>query len=100
MNCWEYINCGREVGGANVDEMGICPAALPCELEGTNNGSFGGRICWAVAGTLCDGAASHNSARKLSTCLECDFLNQVHLEESRGFVLTPLHAVQFSSKGI
>jgi hypothetical protein len=100
MNCWEYKNCGRENGGAKVEALGVCPAALPGDHDGTNKGIFGGRICWAVAGTLCDGTPSNISARKLSTCLECKFLDRVHNEEGRHFVLTPLHAVQLSSKSL
>ena len=26
-NCWEYKKCGREVGGAKVKDLGVCPAA-------------------------------------------------------------------------
>lgn len=47
LNCWEYRKCGREVAGANAEELGVCPAALPGEHDGTNKGRFGGRICWA-----------------------------------------------------
>ncbi|MFH1294085.1 MAG: two-CW domain-containing protein [Pseudomonadota bacterium] len=25
-NCWEHKKCGRKVGGAKVQELGVCPA--------------------------------------------------------------------------
>ena len=98
LNCWEYKECGREVGGTRAQEVGVCPAALPGELDGTNNGRFAGRVCWAVAGTLCDGETAGSSAQNLATCLDCEFLNRVHNEESRHFVLTPIHHCEFSLK--
>ena len=91
MNCWEFKKCGRELGGTQVEELGVCPASLSCEFDKTNKGQFGGRICWAVPATLCEGKPAGNSSQKLATCLECEFLNRVHVEESRHFVLTPLH---------
>jgi len=26
MNCWEFMKCGREKGGAKATDLGICPA--------------------------------------------------------------------------
>ena len=54
-NCWEFKNCGRELGGAKVDELGMCIAATDASTDGINNGQNSGRICWAVAGTFCGG---------------------------------------------
>jgi len=34
MNCWEFNKCGREPGGDNVSEYGICPAARDTSLDG------------------------------------------------------------------
>lgn len=55
LNCWEFKKCGRERKGKNVQEMGVCPAALDDSFDGINGGIHGGRICWAVAGTFCEG---------------------------------------------
>jgi hypothetical protein len=52
-NCWEFMNCGRGVGGSRVSERGLCPAAADTSFTGINGGKCGGRFCWAVAGTLC-----------------------------------------------
>ena len=98
LNCWEYKQCGRELGGARAQELGVCPVSLPGQLDGTNEGRFQGRICWAVAGTFCEGEVEGTSARSLATCLECDFLDRVHFEEARHFVLTPIHHRVLSQK--
>ena len=55
LNCWEFKKCGREIGGIKVEELGICPAASDTSVNEFNRGQNGGRICWAVAGTFCDG---------------------------------------------
>ena len=52
-NCWEVMKCGRQPGGEKVGEFGVCPAAEPSEFDGTNRGTYGGRFCWAIAGTFC-----------------------------------------------
>lgn len=82
MNCWEYKSCGREVGGSNVAHMGVCPAATHSETDGLNHGLNGGRICWAVSGTLCGGKIQGTHAEKRASCLSCDFFKTVQREEA------------------
>lgn len=55
MNCWDFFECGREPGGKNESEFGSCPAAKITELDTINDGTNGGRSCWAIAGTYCKG---------------------------------------------
>ncbi|MGD8654719.1 MAG: hypothetical protein PVG28_01325, partial [Desulfobacterales bacterium] len=55
INCWEFMKCGREPGGAKAAEYGTCIAATDSSYAGINTGKNAGRICWAVAGTCCDG---------------------------------------------
>lgn len=87
-NCWEYKKCGREEGGANVSELGVCPVAQKNpEADGINNGKNAGRICWAVAGTLCSGEREGAFAKKQLTCLACDFFKTVYEEEGKNFYL-------------
>jgi hypothetical protein len=62
MNCWEFKKCGREAGGANVKELGVCPA-YP---------NFG-QSCANVAGTFCGGKVQGTFASKLFNCMKCDF---------------------------
>jgi len=82
-NCWEVLGCGREEGGGNADDDGVCPACLEERLNGINNGVNGGRACWAVSDTNCGNKATE----KLIRCLECSFFKQVEYEEGRNFVV-------------
>ena len=81
LNCWEYKKCGREPGGAKVSELGICPATIETRADGVNGGKDGGRVCWAIAGTLCDKVVQGTFALRLETCLKCDFCQLVLTEE-------------------
>ena len=75
-NCWEVQQCGREPGGANVETLGVCAAAVSQTYDGVNQGLNGGRFCWAIAGTLCGGKPQGTMAQKLSNCMECRFYLQ------------------------
>ena len=97
-NCWQAKGCGRQPGGDNAETLGVCPAALPNEFDGMNQGERGGRFCWSVAGTLCLGKVQGTFAMKLLDCLNCEFLQQVQEEQGRTFVLTPRDAKGVSQK--
>ncbi len=60
-NCWEITGCGREHGGARMEELGECIASR----EGM------GHSCWAIAGTLCGGEVQGSVAQKLGYCTSC-----------------------------
>ena len=87
-NCWEVKNCGREAGGANEKDLGICPAAVEIRLDGTHSGKNAGRTCWVLAGTLCQGEVQGTFAQKYRSCEVCDFYRQVKQEEGPRFVLS------------
>jgi hypothetical protein len=80
-NCWEFMKCGRERPNA----MGICPAVTEARADGINGGKNAGRVCWAVAGTLCGGMVQGTYAQKLMICAECDFRAKVHNEMAYRF---------------
>ncbi|MCP4347427.1 MAG: protein kinase [Desulfobacterales bacterium] len=80
-NCWEFMKCGREPGGDNTAELGVCPAALDSSFSGINRGKKGGRICWSIAGTFCDGEIQGTFAEKRETCQKCIFFKMVQAEE-------------------
>ena len=80
-NCWEFTRCGRE----RQNELGICPAATETKAHTLNRGKNGGRICWAVTGTYCNGKKQGSYAQKLMTCSECDFRKKVKEEEGLTF---------------
>ena len=93
VNCWEYFKCGREPGGAKVHELGVCAAAADESFDGINGGMFGGRVCWAVAGTLChediQDALCHGEVQgtvreKRERCLKCGFYQKISAEGRRG----------------
>ncbi len=73
--------CGREPGGKNAKLAGVCPAAVDISFDGINSGTYGGRICWAVAGTFCGGCTQGSFAEKRASCLECNFYEMVQEEE-------------------
>ncbi|HEB50021.1 MAG TPA: sensor histidine kinase [Desulfobulbus sp.] len=53
--CWEYLHCGIE-----SDPSRSCPAY-----------PYFGRICWAIAGTLCEGKVMGTFAEKTHDCRQC-----------------------------
>ena len=85
VNCWELKKCGREPGGTNVSEFGLCPAATEARVDGMNRGTKGGRVCWGIAGSFCGGKVQGSFAAKVETCLECDFYRLVREEEGADF---------------
>lgn len=86
-NCWEAKKCGREEGGVNAAELGVCPASSNADGDGINEGKKCGRVCWAVAGTFCNGEVQGEFVRKQASCMECDFFKQVLEEEKDNFRL-------------
>ena len=87
-NCWEIKRCGREIGGRNAYELGVCPAATEIRLSGIHNGEYGGRACWIVAGTMCEGRIHGTFAQKYNNCGQCGFYDLVKEEEGGGFQAT------------
>jgi len=80
-NCWEVRKCGRNKKNA----LGICPAATEALAHGTNGGFNGGRVCWAVSGTLGNDEMQGTYAQKLLSCLRCEFRMLVQEEEHLSF---------------
>jgi len=67
------MNCGRELGGEKVAELGICRAAADEYFDGMNGGKNGGRICFSVAGTFSFDVAQCSCLEKLASCKDCSF---------------------------
>ena len=97
-NCWEFMECGREPGGDFVDELGVCPAAEDAAFEGVNEGEKGGRVCWAVSGTLCLGRMQEGFSSKQCDCERCDFYQLVQLEQGNNFLETREIRQQYTLK--
>lgn len=66
--------------------MGVCPAAENKRADGINFGKNGGRACWALAGTFCNGAVQASFAGKFAHCVNCTFYKMVLGEEGKDFV--------------
>ncbi len=88
-NCWQVKQCGRELGGKNAGEKGVCPASISSEYNGVNRGENAGRFCWAVENTHCTRKSQSSVADTLMCCINCDFFQQVNEDEGRGFILLP-----------
>ncbi len=80
-NCWEFMECGRQPGGRNIPEFGICPASIEPNLDGIHGGTNAGRACWVVAGTMCSGKPHGTFAQKTKSCSRCPFYRAVRDEE-------------------
>ncbi len=86
-NCWEVKRCGRQPGGDRAAELGVCPASTTTISHDRNDGDNGGRLCWAISGTLCGGNVQGSFAQKGLNCLSCDFFAAVKIEEGEQFRL-------------
>ncbi|MEE9165876.1 MAG: hypothetical protein V3U24_00220 [Candidatus Neomarinimicrobiota bacterium] len=87
INCWDFVKCGREMGGTKVDKLGNCPAFTYTAFHGTNNGFRAGRYCWYVAGTFQDRKPQCTKASKIEECSSCNFFQFVREEEGPDFQL-------------
>ena len=96
LNCWEYMNCGRQPEGAKAVEFGECPASTDSSFDGINQGKSAGRICWAVAGTFCGGKVQGSFAEKRDSCINCPFFNKVQMEQ--GNEDSPLKFLKYLSR--
>jgi hypothetical protein len=85
INCWQYMQCGREAGGLRADEQGVCPASTEKRLDAVHGGKNGGRACWAVAGSFAKRKPSgvHAAKDKDWDCSLCDFFRMVKGEEGK-----------------
>lgn len=94
LNCWEILECGKQPGGENVGEAGPCPAATDESLDGMNHGKNGGRICWTVEDTQCEGCF----AEKMPQCVQCEVYKTVQEEEGDAFLMYPSEAQKAKAK--
>ncbi len=87
-NCWEFKKCGRQPGGHNVEQFGVCPASVEKRLNGVHGGINAGRACWVIAGTFCRGEVQGEFAKKFKSCRNCEFYLKVKEEEGVDFILS------------
>lgn len=85
-NCWEFYKCSRGKGGSKVSELGVCRVVLEERLDKVNGGRNGGRACWSISGTFCNGEIQGEIASKLKNCFDCEFYKKVLIEEGQNFI--------------
>ena len=71
VNCWEFMKCGREEGGVNAGDLGVCKA-YPDH----------GKHCAYIAGTPCGGKVQGTIANKLRDCMSCGFFLSEHYDKN------------------
>ena len=98
MNCWEYMNCGREPGGYRVPELGVCPAATFKIADGFCGGKNGGRACVLITGTLCKGEIQGTERDKHKDCTKCGFYKELVKEHPN--MINEIEFVRFLIKSI
>jgi len=81
LNCWEAKKCGREPGGSRAEQLGVCKSAIETRTDGFNDGDYGGRVCWAITGSMSRIKAEDTFEINTSNCLLCSFYKTVLLEE-------------------
>lgn len=83
------MRCGRGSSRNNIIESRICNAAIDYKSDGINEGKNGGRICWAIVGTLCNNHSRElicgiRKWRSTQSCLSCSFFKKVKKEQGYG----------------
>ncbi|WP_339134528.1 MAG: hypothetical protein WGN25_15610 [Candidatus Electrothrix sp. GW3-4] len=73
LNCWQFKKCGREPGGKNAVNDGVCSVALDIGADGVHNGTNGGRCCWVITNSAYQGDRDGFCLEKSRKCRECDF---------------------------
>ncbi len=92
-NCWEFKGCGRQPGGKQENDKDKCLVPLLAMYDGINDGKNGGRVCWLIAGSACDGGLQTTFSHKLKSCVKCDFYKSVVEQEGANITL-PLKVLE------
>jgi hypothetical protein len=58
-------------------------------FHGVNEGTNGGRFCWAVVGTLCHGQVQGTFAEKAMDCMACAFYAHLARQYRNDFIINP-----------
>jgi CheY-like chemotaxis protein len=85
INCWEFMRCGRTPYDGPIDEKKICPVSADVRLDGIHGGKNGGRACWVVAGSMCDGKLQGPARQKFADCRKCSFYRALKKEEGEHY---------------
>jgi hypothetical protein len=80
-NCWEFMKCGKGPSENGNSKSGSCPIATETSANDLNGGVNGGRICWIIAETCCNGEVKCSDLHRNSSCFSCEFRYKVTAEE-------------------
>ncbi len=80
-DCWEFFQCGREIGGEKVEELGICPAVTASERDGNCSDKNGDRGCAFISGNFCNGVNQGSLKDEEINCIQCVFFRMVSLND-------------------
>ncbi len=81
LNCWEFMKCGKGASGNGNGKHRSCPIAADTSANTLNGGVNGGRICWIIAETCCNGEVQCSNLHRKSSCFSCEFRYKVSAEE-------------------
>lgn len=77
LNCWEFFNCCRELGGKMTYELGVCPASTDVRFDGIHYGTNAGRACWVIPESMRNGQMQGDFRSKFRACAQCEFYARV-----------------------
>lgn len=80
-NCWEVMDCGHGPDQVKTTAGPRCPVPLASRFDGVNGGFAGGRVCWSVAGAMCQRGAASAPPGGADQCRSCSFMERVRREE-------------------
>ncbi len=81
LNCWAYNSCAIESHDSFFEEIDTCPSSTELCTNRVNDGTNGGRACWAIAGTFSGSESQCVCLGEMTSCRECDFYKIVQREE-------------------
>jgi len=70
-DCWEFNSC---------DKKTECPAFHESRTHNVHEGMNGGRSCWMILKSLCNGTEQSTIKDKYRNCSKCDFFHAVQQE--------------------
>ena len=71
LNCWDF-------GGCKIKSQ--CPVFIESGTDNVHEGKNGGRCCWMILKSLCNGKEQSTIKDKYRNCSKCEFFLMVHQE--------------------
>ena len=75
------MKCGKGLSKTGKGKCNSCPVASETSGNALNGGINGGRICWIIAETCCNGDVSCSDLHRKDSCFSCEFRYKVTMEE-------------------